>query len=684
MDVLRKIFSVKIFLITNLLRGIFLFFDGIIYNLVQPLYSASLKLANIREILQQEQTVELVAGKLYIFLSVFMLFKLAFSIISLIANPDLITDKQKGLSKIFQHAIITMVLVVVMPSVFRMGYGLQDMIINEGYLVDIFGVTGEGNVTKGNEGVVLAVNVFSIFIDTTSESNSKAEEAVKNFKSQKNYLDIGILTEDSIHTQDTKKGTYDISYMMLISTISGIVLVYSFIKMGVEIAFRSLKLFVLEIISPIAIISYVDPASASKGILAKWVSLTLKTYVSLFIRLSIMYFFTSILAGIDFSNLTKGDLGSLASLLLILAILAFMQAAPKLIEDVFGYKPGEDSKAISGIVKGALGMGVGASYTGIQSARAASSQQTGFRKFTSGLGGFVKGATKGGVTGASFGRREGVGSAYANAKKSFHQSELYKALTQAKGKGKAIREGIQYEAKTPKWFDTDDKAKEEKDFLDSVDAETAAKYAAITGFGADEMKAAFRKNEAEKVANNATFSQKYAAAKNAAGDAAFAEKFAENDLRAKELAAKRLKDSKDASDARKATLEESLNRANATRNRIASERATQEALMNDENLTEEQKSIATAKKAALDIELTNIDTDIATYTSDLSVATEKALADQTAWDKAITDVTSAQGTLRVATEKAAKTSKLFEAMQKEPEYSRDVEKDSGISRSAVL
>ena len=56
----------------------------------------------------------------------------------------------------------------------------------------------------------------------------------------------------------------------------------------------------------------------------------------------------------------SGNLGWLASLILILAIIAFMQSAPKLLEEVFGYKPSEDSKAISGIAKGALGLGIGA------------------------------------------------------------------------------------------------------------------------------------------------------------------------------------------------------------------------------------------------------------------------------------------------------------------------------------
>lgn len=683
MDFLYGIFSYRLVFVTDLLRYLFLFLDGIVYNFIQPLYSASIELSNIRDILQQEKTVELIANKLYVFLGIFMLFKLAFSIISMIANPDLTDDKQKGLGKVFTHAIITLVLVVVMPSIFRMAYNLQDFLITDGYLRGMFGETAGGKVANGAEGAELARNVFSVFIEVVNRSDATAVATIEEFKKDTGEsVDIPKLNENNV-MMGHKDSKYNVAYMMLVSTIVGGVLAFSFLKMGMEIAVRSLKLFVLEIISPIAVISYVDPASASKGIFAKWLALTIKVYLSLFIRLAILYFFTSLLSGIDVKSFS-GNLGWLASLILILAIIAFMQSAPKLLEEVFGYKPSEDSKAISGIAKGALGLGIGAAYTGIQSARAASSQQTGLRKFTSGLGGLVKGAAKGGFIGASSGQSKGHGSAYANAKKAFQGSEDYKALMQAKGKGKAKREGSKYEKNTPKWFDTGNATQEEADFLAGVDAATAAKYGAITGFGADEMKAAFRKNEAEKVANNKTFSSKYAAAKNAAGDASFAKKLAANDLRAKELAAKKAENSKNTSAARKATLEENLKNANATHARIVSERSVQIALMSDPTISADQRSVAAAKKAALDLDLIDINTDISTIASDLGVATADALADQTAWDTAITDVASAQRTLEVASGKSDKADKLLETMQKEPEYSRDVAKDSGISRSAVL
>jgi hypothetical protein len=120
---------------------------------------------------------------------------------------------------------------------------------------------------------------------------------------------------------------------------------------------------VIEVISPIAIISFLDPMSASKGIFSKWSSIAMKTYLSLFIRLGTLYFLTTLLANIDpkkFGSITESGFGVFETLFVVLAIVTFMQTAPKFLEEMFGYKPSEDGKAIKGIVNGALGVGLGA------------------------------------------------------------------------------------------------------------------------------------------------------------------------------------------------------------------------------------------------------------------------------------------------------------------------------------
>lgn len=526
MDFLYDIFSFRLWIVTDLLRYLFLFLDGIIYNLVQPLYSASLELADIRGVLQQEETVKLISEKLYIFLGVFMVFKLAFSIISMIANPDLAADKQKGLGKVFTHAIITLVLVVVMPSIFRMAYNLQDLFINEGYLRGIFGETAGGRVANGNEGAELSKNVFSVFIKATNEEDGNAVSTVNEFKTtHSDGVNIPELNKDDVMLGH-KNGRYNVAYMMLISTIVGGMLVFSFVKIGMEIAVRSLKLFVLEIISPIAVISYIDPTSASKGIFAKWMALTIKIYLSLFIRLSILFLFTSLLSGINVENF-GGELGWLASILLILAILAFMQTAPKLLEEVFGYKPSDDSKAISGIAKGALG--VGAAAVGSAGAYAMmkhdqkkleedpSWQPGRLRKFTSGVKNFASDVKSGAQAGYKQGS-SGSGKMlpdnlnYKQAQKQ-HQKQLDELQTKHKEADKTRELGAEELSKYENLATT---------YSSNPARYSPAETAMHTSLSGDpNRQALYKENIGKKHANNETFSVPIANKKNTIIDTEF-------------------------------------------------------------------------------------------------------------------------------------------------------------------
>jgi hypothetical protein len=60
---------------------------------------------------------------------------------------------------------------------------------------------------------------------------------------------------------------YQISYVYILSTIVGFYVLISVIKLMIDVAYRSIKFFALELLSPIAIVSYIDPNSAKKGYL---------------------------------------------------------------------------------------------------------------------------------------------------------------------------------------------------------------------------------------------------------------------------------------------------------------------------------------------------------------------------------------------------------------------------------
>jgi hypothetical protein len=534
MSALLDVFSFRLPIISDLLRNLFLFIDGIIYGLLGPVYKVAMNLVDLSGFFDSGfdtgGIASKVAGNIYVFLALAMFFKLAFSIITMIANPDMVSDKQKGLSKIFTHAIVTVILVVIMPTVFDMAYGIQELVIkgtdgNNGILKRIFLDTGTGVVVGENEGDVIARGMFAIFVGKNPdvELDEETSTALDQLKQNgiKALSNKGAITS---HTGGLFGTEYRLYYMSIISTIVGVMLLISFIKMTIEIALRSIKLLIIEIISPIAIISYLDPASASKGIFARWSSTAIKVYISLFIRLSILFLMTNLIVDLKLENYAdaglSSDIGVFEVIFIMLAIIAFMQTAPKFLEELLGYKPSEDGKAISGIV--GAGIGVGAAAAGMVGGYAMRKHDEKklqddpswtpgkFRQFNDKrkeIFGDLKAAGSGG---AQAGAKGGVLQAR-------HTSDKL-AYKQRRGQlDKQINENVQKK----KGFDRMDSqsVEREAEYTDLVNGFQAsyagdATYNSYVASGQRELADEYKETQAKKFANSKMYSETYAKKKN--------------------------------------------------------------------------------------------------------------------------------------------------------------------------
>ena len=121
-----------------------------------------------------------------------------------------------------------------------------------------------------------------------------------------------------------------IDYDTFISIICGIILVVIFLILCIEVVIRNLKLLVLQILAPIAFISYMNP---NDKVLENWFKKFIGCYLDLFfkilaIRMSI--FFVSLISS------TIG--GGLEKILIYLGIFLFAKTVPNLISDVLGIK----------------------------------------------------------------------------------------------------------------------------------------------------------------------------------------------------------------------------------------------------------------------------------------------------------------------------------------------------------
>lgn len=323
----------------DLLRE-FVFFpiDQLVYGLIELLYNLFSFVSELA--IFNNEDFQTFTTKVYLVLGVFMLFKLAFTLISLFANPDNLMDSQKGVSGIVKRIIISLILITFVPTIFNLGYQLQTIIIKDNIIGNFFlgnlqaedGETGISVTdTQKKAGEMVAFNVFSAFFypenfvleeqkynekgeiqfkegggkDDKWSSDAKRCVEVKGKtecetkKNQELYNYIRLESYDMSQLQsfvikdkkDPDEGGkyYVMHYTFLISTVAGVVVAWIFFGFCFDAAIRVVKLSVLQLIAPIPIFSYIDPKKGD-SIFKNWIKTTLSTYGSLLGRLALIYF----------------------------------------------------------------------------------------------------------------------------------------------------------------------------------------------------------------------------------------------------------------------------------------------------------------------------------------------------------------------------------------------------------
>ena len=101
-------------LIRRLLVGLLGMIDSVVYNLVDIMYGLLMDIANDTPF-GDGSFFETFASRVYALLGLFMLFKVSFSLIKYIVNPDEFNDQMKGVKKIVTNILITLVLIVIVP-----------------------------------------------------------------------------------------------------------------------------------------------------------------------------------------------------------------------------------------------------------------------------------------------------------------------------------------------------------------------------------------------------------------------------------------------------------------------------------------------------------------------------------------------------------------------------------------
>ena len=352
--------------LSNVFRQIFFFLDSIIYSFIVTVYNLFVDIAETS--IFTEEVIDLFASKVYALLGIFMLFKVSFSILSYIVNPDDFLDKSKGFSKLISNIIITLTLLIATPWIFSQAMDIQRIILRDNIIGKIFSTAEINNNAVSDPGNVMAYETFKAFyhLDTDAYSdcqgletgNAKNEAECKtgafnnaeNFDSMAQSLQyayqtnsVSIYMDGALLNQRASDGGYTMSYLPLISTLAGGAICLLLIVFCFDIAVRSVKFGFLRMIAPIPIVSRVDPKKG-KEVFDKWLKVCISTYLDLFIRLLAIYFAIFVITQmidlrfVDAVTGVETDVNAFVKVFIILGALLFAKQLPKLIEDLTGLK----------------------------------------------------------------------------------------------------------------------------------------------------------------------------------------------------------------------------------------------------------------------------------------------------------------------------------------------------------
>lgn len=369
--------------ITRTLGSIFVgMFDAVAYTLVSMSYRIFLAVSELDLFgggTAGAALYEMFTKKMYLVLSVVMLFIFAYELILLLINPD--GDGTKKTTGLLKDFVISIALVVVLPVVFKYMTVFQLHVIKNntiGALVlgtaptssntdetaygdsigmvvlmafyhpqgagydSFFETTGEfkgidQSVADCEAGGEASHDTCQLWAEALDKWNTKMQNSGLAFAGRNDITN----NKDLINTLGDSDGS---EYMWILCTGCGILVAWFFISYAIDLGTRAVKLGVLEIISPIPVMFNAIPKM--KKSFETWKGELIKTYVELFVRLAIIFFIVKLCTLVpefveiifkDSMTGVKGDflVKAITMVVLILGLLKFAKEAPELFKSLF-------------------------------------------------------------------------------------------------------------------------------------------------------------------------------------------------------------------------------------------------------------------------------------------------------------------------------------------------------------
>ena len=350
-------------IIGNALRLLCSMLDRVVYELIVIIYQILFNIADAT--ILSSQFIKSFYSRVQLIIGVFMIFKLAISVLQAVINPDILTDQKKGMGKIITRIITMLVmLTAIIPLnipnaapgsynsylnqhglLFGTMYNLQARILDQNTIeklilgdeIDFSSDEDDSAEYDSSTGIdkkaaanKMATYILKVFIRINLRTDATDEGAANpdNYRCPVGDIDSGKTDVYDVYNKDDVSpgeildyintscyegfdltigetdGKYALAYFPIVPTICGGIILFVLIGFCIDVAIRSIKLAILRLIAPIPIISYIDPASSEKGAFANWVKLLTSTFLNLFIILAIIFFAISIVGKMADSDQT--------------------------------------------------------------------------------------------------------------------------------------------------------------------------------------------------------------------------------------------------------------------------------------------------------------------------------------------------------------------------------------------
>ena len=171
--------SSEVGVLKNILRTFFAFLCKIIYPLISNVWDLFVYLSKA-EIFNSSGNgiVSNMYTRVGLLLGLIMLFRIVFSLIQMLINPDSFLDREKGIGAIVKKMLVVILLLAFTPTIFEKAFDIQRVLIEDNVVGRIVLGTDQN---LDNFGTVFSANLFSTFYVLNPVNQTKAKDACETF-----------------------------------------------------------------------------------------------------------------------------------------------------------------------------------------------------------------------------------------------------------------------------------------------------------------------------------------------------------------------------------------------------------------------------------------------------------------------------------------------------------------------